>query len=232
MEATRLSHGGYYIPRLFRFIPKNLDGLTILDCGSGIGEVAYYIHAFTGRPACDFSGRPRITGLDINADSVAWTKEFLTPRIYDDVLRLDLLEVEKWAAGRRWDMALLLEVPEHIPKDKMLMILDQVERVCDYILIATPYGDELNQDYGDKIPEFNHVSVWMPEDFTRRGYGVWVEDVTPYPRAIKALRWVYGLYRWLRGRKLTWQRKIIAVRNPRGIAVSGGLNFAGLRGKV
>lgn len=228
-----MSHGGYYIPRLFRFIPRNLEGLTILDCGSGLGEVAYYIHAFTGRPACDFNGRPIITGIDINQQSVDWTRRFLTPRIYEDVHHLDLLDLEKWASGRRWDMALLLEVPEHIPKDKMLRILDQVERVCDYILIATPYGDELNRDYGDVIPEFNHVSVWMPSDFERRGYQVWVEEVTPMPMQIHPLLLrINALYRRLRGRKSIVQRKIIAVRNPKGLEVSGGIDFAGLRGKV
>lgn len=227
-----MSHGGFYIPRLFKYLPRNLENLTILDCGSGIGEVAYYIHAFSGRPACDFSGHPKITGLDINADSVAWTKEFLTPHIYEDVVRMDLIDVEDWAHGRRWDMAMLLEVPEHIPKEKMLLVLEQVERVCDYILIATPYGNELNRDYGDKIPEFNHVSMWMPGDFEKRGYQVWVEDVTLYPRSVRFFRGVMRVYAWMRGRGGAIQKKIIAVRNPKNIPVSEGLNFAGLRGKV
>jgi SAM-dependent methyltransferase len=233
VEGSALSHGGFYIPRLFKYLPKNLDGLLVLDAGSGIGEVAYYVQAFTGRPACDISGHPRIIGVDINAESVQFTQNWL-PKIYEDIQRLDLADVEKWAkmSGLHFDMAWLLEVPEHIPKEKMLSILDQVERIADYILIATPYGDELNQDYGDVIPEFNHVSVWMSEDFTQRGYKVAVEDVTAYPRGIQALRWVYAVYRRLRGKKLVTQRKIIAVRNPKGLEVSGGLNFAGLRGKV
>jgi SAM-dependent methyltransferase len=226
-----LSHGGFYIPRLFKWLPRNLEGLTILDAGQGRGEVAYYIRAFSDRPASDFHGQPYIVGVDLHAPHIEFAKKYLN-KIYDETYVLNLLNVEEFFKGKHFDMAMLLEVPEHIPKDLALKVLDQVELVADYILIATPYGDELNQDYGDKFPEFNHVSIWMPEDFEKRGYKVWVEDVTPYPRGIQGLRWVYKLYRRLRGRKMTWQRKIIAVRNPKNVEVSGGLNFAGLRGKV
>lgn len=116
-----MSHGGFYIPRLFKYLPKDLEGKTVLDAGSGLGEVAYYVHAFTGRPAVDFHGHPRIIGLDINADSVQFTRQWL-PRVYEDVQRLDLMDVEKWTHdnGLHFDMAWLLEVPEHIPKEKML----------------------------------------------------------------------------------------------------------------
>lgn len=225
-----MSHGGFYIPRLFKYLPKNLDGLLILDAGSGLGEVSYYIQAFTGRPACDFSGHPHIIGLDINADSVQFTRQWL-PRIYEDVQRLDLLNVEKWAKeeGLHFDMALLLEVPEHIPKEKALRVIEQVERIADYILIATPYGDELNEDYGDVIPEFNHVSMWFPEDFEKRGYKVTVEEVTPMPRSLHVLQLVYRTWRRLRGRHNIVQRKIIAVRNPKKLPMSEGINFGGLR---
>jgi SAM-dependent methyltransferase len=225
-----VSHGGFYIPRLFKYLPKNLEGMLVLDAGSGLGEVAYYVHAFTNRPATDFKGHPKIIGVDINADSVWWTRAWL-PKIYEDVVRLDLMEVEEWAhaEGLHFDMAWLLEVPEHIPKDKMLKVLDQVERIADYILIATPYGDELNQDYGDVIPEFNHVSVWMPEDFERRGYKVTVEEVFSYPFAMRSLRAVYHIYRKLRGRSVVIQKKIIAVRNPKGLELSEGMNWGGLR---
>lgn len=225
-----MSHGGFYIPRLFKYLPKNLEGMLVLDAGSGLGEVAYYVQAFTNRPATDFTGSPKIIGVDINTSSVQWTKNWL-PRIYEDVVKLDLMDVEKWAVGEglHFDMAWLLEVPEHIPKEKALLILDQVERIADYILVATPLGDELNQDYGDVIPEFNHVSIWQPEDFEKRGYRVWVEDVFSYPFAMKMLRWVYILYRRLRGRKTIIQRKIIAVRNPKNLEMSEGLNWGGLR---
>lgn len=227
MEATHMSHGGFYIPRLFKYLPKNLDGLLILDAGSGLGEVAYYVQAFSDRPATDFHGHPKIIGVDINADSVGWTKN-LRPHIYEDVVRLDLMEVEKWAKaeGLHFDMAWLLEVPEHIPKEKALKILDQVERIADFILIATPMGNELNNDYGDVIPEFNHVSIWSPKDFEKRGYKVWVEEVTPRASS-RYVNLILHLYRQVRG--FTVQRKIIAVRNPKGLEISEGLNWGGLR---
>lgn len=224
-----MSHGGFYIPRLFKYLPRDLEGKTILDAGSGLGEVAYYIHAFTGRQSCDFSGTPLITGVDINKQSVEWTWKYLTPRIYFEVVQLDLIGLEKRFPNRHWDIGLMLEVPEHIPKEKALKVLDQLERMCDYIIVATPLGDELNQDYGDVIPEFNHVSMWTVEDFTKRGYKVWVEEVSPIPRSVQLFRWILYTYAHLRGRKSVVQQKIIAVRNLKNIPMSEGINFAGLR---
>jgi hypothetical protein len=104
-----------------------------------------------------------------------------------------------------------------------------VERVCDYVLVATPYGDELNRDFGDAIPEFNHVSVWMPEDFTSRGYSVVVEPVTLQVKTLRLYQWLIHLYARLKGKHTPYQKKIIAVRNSKNITVSRGLNFAGLR---
>jgi len=226
-----MSHGGFYIPRLFKWLPRNLEGLTILDAGQGRGEVAYYIRAFSDRPASDFHGQPYIVGVDLHKPHIEFAKKYLD-KIYDETYVLNLADVEEFFKGRHFDMAMLLEVPEHIPKDLALKILDQVERVADYILIATPYGDELNRDYGDVFPEFNHVSVWMPEDFEKRGYRVWVEEVTPYPRSIRLFRWILRIYAQMRGRTSVVQKKIIATRNPKGIVIGEGLNFAGLRGKV
>ncbi len=223
-----MSHGGFYIPRLFRYMPRDLGGLTILDAGSGRGEVAYYIHAFTDGLATDLRGHPKITGVDIYRPSVDFTRTWL-PKIYDSVECLDIVDVERWAAGRRWDMAMLLEVPEHVPKDKMLAILDQVERVADYILIATPYGDELNQDYGDVVPEFNHVSVWYPRDFEERGYSVEVEEVVPNPIGDRLIWRIYMAMRRVLGKPVRVQRKIIAVRNPKNLPVSKGISWGGLR---
>ena len=224
-----MSHGGFYIPRLFKYLPRELEGKTVLDAGFGLGEVAYYIHAFTGRPACDFRGHPHITGVDIYEPSVRFAREWL-PKIYDEVHCFDLLNLKERFGGRHFDVALMLEVTEHIEKSKALRVLDQVEELADYVLVATPLGDELNRDYGDEIPEFNHVSVWTPEDFTRRGYTVSVEDVTPNTITSRTFRRLYHGIRIVVNGSDTVQRKIIAVRNKKGVEVSGGLSFGGLKG--
>jgi len=228
-----MSHGGFYIPRLLKYLPQDLDGKKILDAGSGRGEVGYYIQAFVDRPACDLHGHPTIIGVDIHKPSVDFIREYLHPQIYEEIYYLDLTGEktpgpEKFFKGRHFDIALLLEVPEHIEKNKMLKVLGEIEELADYILIATPLGDELNQDFGDKIPEFNHVSVWFPEDFKQRGYTVSVEEVTPRVGS-RFVNLIIKMYRLLLGLKPP-QMKIIAIRNKNKVKISKGLKFGGLCG--
>jgi SAM-dependent methyltransferase len=201
-----MSHGGFSISRLFKYLPRSLEGVTILDAGQGRGEVGFYIRAFTGRQLSGFHGQPHIVGVDIHQPHVDFVKNYL-PKIYDEVYQLDLANLGGFFGGRRFNISMLNEVVEHVDKCKALGVLDQVEAISDYVLVSTPYGDELNQCYPD-TPEFNHVSTWFPEDFAVRGYTVAVEDTlefgaSPIAEAYKLARRVFGT---------PIQRKIIAIK--------------------
>jgi SAM-dependent methyltransferase len=206
-----MSHGGFSIPRLFKYLPKQLEGKTILDAGCGLGEVGYYIKAFTGRPISGFHGQPHIVGVDIHQPHIDFVKKYL-PQIYAEAYHLDLVETRIFFKGRRFDVAMLNEVVEHIEKKKARRILREVEAISDYVLVSTPCGDELNQCFPN-IPEFNHVSVWQPEDFTDLGYKVVVEDTLEFGES--PIAGAYKLGRRLFGTPI--QRKIVAVKTGVGL---------------
>lgn len=209
-----MSHGAYQITRLLKYLPPNLEGLNILDAGCGLGEVGYYIRAFSGRFNIPIKGQPTLCGVDINKDSVDFIKQYL-PNIYNEVYQMDLMYLQRSFKGRHFNVAMLNEVMEHIPKEKALRILSLVEDYADIILISTPYGDELNNCYPN-TPEFNHVSTWYPMDFITHGYRVTVEDTIEFGNSLIAK--LYKLARQLIGTPI--QRKIIAVKKQSPIAKS------------
>lgn len=202
-----MSHGRFQVPRLFPYLPENLHEKFILDAGCGLGEVGFYIRAFSGRFNQPIKGQPYIVGVDINRNSIDFVKKYMWGSIYNEVHQLDLINLKEYFMARRFDVAMLNEVVEHIPKDKANLILDQVEAISDWVLVSTPLGDELNECYPN-TPEFNHVSIWTREDFEKRGYLVSTHETiefgaSPIARLYKFARDTFGT---------PIQRKIVAVR--------------------
>jgi len=217
-----MSHGIAYVPRLFKYLPQNLSGQTILDVGCGLGEVGFYIKMFSGHPSCDLIGEPRIIGVEIYKPSVIKIRKFL-PQIYDEIYHMDAADVQEKFRGSKITISLINSVLEHIEKNKALRILLDIECLADYILVSTPYGDDRNRDFGDKIPEWNHVSSWLPSDFTQRGYQVDIEETLEVGNSLIAKG--YKLARNLLGTPI--RKKIIAVRNKSRLKQSRGFNIAG-----
>jgi SAM-dependent methyltransferase len=216
-----MSHGMGYIPALFKYLPRDLEGLTILDAGCALGEVGYYIKAFSDHPGCDLHGQPYLIGVDVYEPSV---RKVQSLGVYDEVKHLDLRELLPEYMGRRIDVIMLNSVVEHIPKPDALQILGDAEKLSKYVLVSTPLGDYTHENR-DEIPEFNHVSSWEPRDFTRRGYLVTVKEVLDLGKSPIAKG--YRIARNLFGTRV--RRKIYAVRNNSGLVQSRGFNATGRR---
>lgn len=213
-----MSHGMGYIPALFKYLPRDLTGLTILDAGCALGEVGYYIKAFSDHHGCDLHGQPYLIGVDIHEPSVRKVKSL---GVYDEVKYLDLRDLAYEYAGRRLDVIMFNSVVEHIPKPDALRILDDAEKLSRYVFVSTPYGDYTHESE-DEVQEFNHVSAWYPGDFTKRGYLATVKEVVDLGSSPIAVG--YRLARNLFGTKI--RRKIYAVRNNSGLVQSRGFGEA------
>lgn len=126
----------------------NKEGFKVLDLGCGTKEIS------------DSVTLKNLTTLD------AWPK--FKPDILHDLNTLPL-PIEK----DEYDIAILVDVIEHLEKDAGLRLLEELRhKVKSHILVLTPLqwntNDSLLQDkesayYGNT---FNlHKSLWLPEDF-------------------------------------------------------------------
>lgn len=204
-----MSHGIFQVPRLIKYFPiKELNNVTIFDGGMGLGEVGFNIRAFTDRFNWGLNGQPYLVGVDINKKSVDFVKEYLVPRIYNEAYNIDLDESDTFFKDRHFNMSMLNEVCEHVEREKMKRILGKLEKFSDYVFVTTPYGSELTHFYENSDEkEFEHISVWYPEDFTERGYKVQVVNTIDFGNSLFAKSYVF-----IRRNFGKLQRKIIAVK--------------------
>lgn len=214
-----MSHGMGYIPALFKYLPRDLEGLTILDAGCALGEVGFYLKAFSDHPGVDLHGRPYLIGVDVYEPSVNKVRSL---GVYDEVHVLDLNEIWEKFIGRCVDVIMLNSVLEHIPKPDALKVLRDAEAISNYMMVSTPLGDYTHESR-DEIPFFNHVSRWGVGDFATRGYEVEVREVVDLGDS--PIAWGYRLARDLFGTRI--RRKIYAVRNVSGLTRSRGFKEAG-----
>jgi hypothetical protein len=88
------------------------------------------------------------------------------------ILELDIERVVDTLPAGRLDLALMIDVLEHLPHGRALRLLARLERfVRRGIVIFSPVG-EVPQDDVDGNTLQRHRSVWLPDDWLRLGYDV------------------------------------------------------------
>lgn len=123
---------------------------TMLDVGPGRGKFGVL-------------AREYVPTLQHIAAVEAW-KPYVTPMlyaIYDYVYVKDVRELSDDVLAS-FDLVLMSEVIEHIPKDEGLALLD---RIPGHVVITTPLEFFPSVDYP---PTERHVSHWTLEDFGDR----------------------------------------------------------------
>lgn len=74
---------------------------------------------------------------------------------------------------RSVDAVTLLQVVEHLTKDKASKLIEEAEKLARRrIVITTPNGFVEQEAYGDNSFQ-EHLSGWRVKDFEERGYQVW-----------------------------------------------------------
>ncbi len=164
----------WQIPWVVELIARERPA-SVLDVGAGWGKY--------GVLAREYASPERVDAVDANE-----------PRypVYDHVYRGDLLGLEALLPpdAPRYDLALLIDVLEHLEKPQGWALLDGLARRARRVLVATPWGFRPQEVAGQ--PFETHRSGWHPWEFGRRF-------------RVHALRLFPGhLTRWLRLPRL-WQ---------------------------
>jgi SAM-dependent methyltransferase len=123
----------------------------VLDVGAGYGKY--------GVLAREYGGSTRVDAVDVNA-----------PRypVYDHVYLGDIRELDKVLPeeARDYDLALFIDVIEHLEKGDAYRVLEGLARRAKKVLITTPLG--FRQQEIEGMPFETHRSGWFPGDFGKR----------------------------------------------------------------
>uniref|UniRef100_A0A832I2G0 Class I SAM-dependent methyltransferase n=1 Tax=Eiseniibacteriota bacterium TaxID=2212470 RepID=A0A832I2G0_UNCEI len=124
---------------------------AVLDVGAGWGKY--------GLLAREYGGAERVDAVDVNP-----------PRypVYDHVWLGDLRALERVlpADAPHYDLALIIDVLEHLEKPDAFALLDRLVARASKVLVTTPWGFRPQEVPGQ--PFETHRSGWHPWDFSRR----------------------------------------------------------------
>ena len=180
---------------LNHIIPKNLEGVKVLDLGIGFGFYGWALkaHGSQGTPdeAKEFTGAPYIIGVEINQKRAAHTRKY---GLYDEVHTLD---VTKELPLDEYGVIILSHLIEHLSKAEAFTLLDRLEKMCTgVIVVACPYGDSC----GPMAKSYDsHISAWTEKDFTPLGYKT--RHMRFSHRAGRVVALFEAFWYWLRGKR-------------------------------
>ena len=174
----------WQIPRIVEMLVRERPR-SVLDVGAGYGKYGVLVREY-----CD---PRRVDAVDANP-----------PRypVYDHVYQGDVRELDRLLPpeAAAYDLALFIDVIEHLEKPEAWRVLEGLMRRAQRVLIATPLGFRAQEIPG--MPYETHRSGWYPWDFSQRCL---VHDWQVFP----------GHYsRWLHLPKL-WQLLVLVSSRDR-----------------
>ena len=151
---------------LNHIIPKNLEGVKVLDLGIGFGFYGWALkaHGYQGNPyeAKGFVGTPYVVGVEVNRARAEHTRKF---GLYDEV---HVLDVTKELPLNEYGVIILSHLIEHLSKEEAFALLARLEKMCTgVIVVACPYGDTTGLE---PMSHDFHISAWVERDFEALGY--------------------------------------------------------------
>jgi hypothetical protein len=124
---------------------------SVLDVGAGWGKY--------GALAREYASPGRVDALDVARPRYA---------VYDHFFEGDVRQLDRVlpADVPRYDLALFIDVIEHLPKAEAWAVLDRLAHRARRVLVATPWGFRRQEVEGQ--PFESHLSGWHPWEFGRR----------------------------------------------------------------
>ncbi|HWL89354.1 MAG TPA: hypothetical protein VNO21_26300 [Polyangiaceae bacterium] len=165
-------------------VSKILDAIvhtnpkSVLDIGTGFGKYGVlcreYLELWDGREDYQKFTR-RIDGIEI-------FPQYLTPihkYVYDEVFVGDALDIVPNKLQRDYDLALLIDVLEHLKKEDGAKLLGALLKRAKNVIISVP------RDIGDQGTVFGnehetHHAEWTPEELFSLRPGLRLPDRTSY----------------------------------------------------
>lgn len=155
------------VPTIIHIIQK-VKPRKIIDIGKGFGKYGFLIHEYLG---IDNQKRidPRMMLKDqsaVSIDAVEVDPDLMLPHlthIYNKVYFGDVLKI--YADLPDYDLALMIDVIEHIDKEKATEMLRYFISKGTKIIVATPINYFQQHLYESSFEE--HVSHWKLSDFSK-----------------------------------------------------------------
>lgn len=159
MEIINMSSRVRNLLIAINLLPKNLNDISILDCGCGHGSLGFLMKT-------RFDGNPNIDGFDLYRPYINRLKKL---NLYDSVYVMDIKNVHD--LNKKYDYIFAMEVLEHLKHDEALDVLKSLESMCNKMLIISMPIGQLKQGIGiDDNIHYIHKSAFYPKDFEALGY--------------------------------------------------------------
>jgi len=158
------------IPCVVHLLDK-LRPQTILDIGKGFGKYGFLVHEYVGidnqkqlNPELSMSQQSRVC-----IDCIEVDRDLLLPHLtqfYNNVFVGDVFDI--YQTLPRYDLVLMIDVIEHLDKEKAISLLKYYISKRANIIIATPVEFFEQKLYESEYE--NHISHWRKADFEKIGY--------------------------------------------------------------
>lgn len=169
MASSFIDQTPAIIHLLQKLKPKN-----ILDIGKGFGKYGFLAHEYFG---IDNTKKldPKKTLKELSAisiDAVEVDEDLMLPhlsQLYNAIYFGDVLQL--YNDFPKYDLVLMIDIIEHIDKEKALIMLKYFLSKGSKIIIATPKDFFEQELYESKFE--HHVSHWTIKDFKELGNCTW-----------------------------------------------------------
>lgn len=162
MPSSRPNH----IPTVIGIMLK-LSPQSILDIGVGFGKWGFLLREYTDiRLSEKDPARYQRENWKVRIDGIEGYQPYVTPvhrYIYSEVMIGDAREVIERVG--RYDMILIADVIEHLPKTDGVRLLQRCREHCDGAVIVTTPGSFVAQGAACGNELERHRSEWRREDF-------------------------------------------------------------------
>ncbi len=170
-----------FLDVFLHYVPNRLT--TALDVGCGRGLVGSLLKIYREPD--------RIVGVDAFDPYLGFCK---TLGVYNELLKFDVSKNPLPFESEEFDLAVALEVIEHLPKERGLDLLGELERVGRNVIVSTPNHFFPQAGYDENTFQ-RHLSRWTVRDLRGRGYTtIGVGGMMFFGREIGYLSYVLGRF--------------------------------------
>jgi predicted TPR repeat methyltransferase len=147
-----------FLDIVLSYVPLHV--VSVVDVGAGRGVVGALMRIYR-EPA-------RLVAVEHFDEYIAFMRKH---GFYDEIVSHDLRQRPLPFGEKEFDLAVALEVIEHLPKDDGLALLDEMVRISKQSIVSTP-NEYYDQPEYDANPLQRHVSIYRASDLRKKGFGV------------------------------------------------------------
>jgi len=144
---------------------RKISPTTVLDIGAGQGKYAELVR--------QAAPQAHIRATEISADYVA---QFDLRAKYNDVRVMDAYDLIHHHKNETYDMVVIGDCIEHLPKSRGLDLLNFLTYRCGYLLVIAPEFSYYDTAKANLDHHESHISVWSERDFIWHDRWAWMRS--------------------------------------------------------